>query len=282
MLIFSPSTGLVQLVKDGQPIETGAVVLFESSEILKGLDSKPVTDVVIETVIQVLKRIPPKKITQEIKAEVTMSYGFSFDSNELNQTIETGELTNRTKLQKILLTKIGDLDISRKVHNCLKGVDLIYGFQILQCEPQEFFKFRGFGKGKLTELKSFVEKEFGISEQKWKKITEFFKLKKFDPEKTLCSKIEIISDSDSWKSFCDLVGSFENLNDLIAKDFVNFAQHDRGDKFGSHSIKNYCEENITDIEDQKRLTEYIFEIREIIIKFYQSEMESFVESLPLD
>lgn len=70
MLIFSPSTGLVQLVKDGQTLETGAVILFESSEILKGLESKPVTDVVIETVIEVLKRIPNKKLHKKLKLKL--------------------------------------------------------------------------------------------------------------------------------------------------------------------------------------------------------------------
>ncbi len=285
MLIFSPSTGLVQLVKDGQTIETGAVILFESSEILKGLESKPVTDVVIETVIEVLKRIPNKKITQEIKAEVTMSYGFSFDSNELNQTIETGKLTNHTRLQKVLLTQIKDLDISAKVYNCLKAEELVYVFQILQNKPEELLRFKNFGKKSLGELVSWVTKDFGISIEKWEQISEFFELKKFNPQEELCTKIPMLADSDSWKDFWNMVSSFENVASFRAKDFINFNGHNFGSKlfdpFNTHN-NNLYKEKITDSIEQEKLTRLISEIKSIIFDFYDMEIQDFVKSLPLD
>lgn len=287
MLIFSPNTGLVSLVQDGQTLETGAIVLFDSTEILKGLESKPVTDVVIETVIEVLRRIPNKKITKEITAEVTMSYGFSFDSNELNQTIiETGELTNLTKLRTGLLVKIKEIDISTKVFNCLKANELVYVFQILRHKPEEFLSYRNFGKKSLGELVSWVTKDLGISVEKWEQISEFFELKNFDPEKELCTKIPMLTESDSWKDFWNMVSSFENVASLRAKDFADFNGHNFGkkldDPFRAHSGNNLYKEKITDPVDQEKLIVLISEIKSIIMDFYDIEIQDFVNSLPID
>lgn len=215
-----------------------------------------------------------------------MSYGFSFDSQELNQTIETGKLTNHTRLQKILLTKIKDLDISAKVYNCLKAEELVYVFQIIQHEPEEFLRYRNFGKKSLIELKSLVTEDFGISEQKWKQISEFFKLKKFDPQGKLCVNIPILSESDSWKDFWNMVSSFENVASFRAKDFINFNGHNFGkklyDPFSARGGNNLYKEKITDPIDQEKLIGLISQIKSIIFDFYDMEIQDFVKSLPLD
>ncbi len=78
----------------------------------------------------------------------------------------------RTRLRKILLTPVDELELSVRAHNCLKAANIKSLAELVSLQEQELLKFRNFGRKSLAELSEVVHLfglEFGMNIEKFLK-----------------------------------------------------------------------------------------------------------------
>lgn len=74
------------------------------------------------------------------------------------------------RIRRILLTKVDDLELSVRAHNCLKAANILTIADLVKREEQELLRFRNFGRKSLAELGELIESlglEFGMDVNKY-------------------------------------------------------------------------------------------------------------------
>jgi len=80
------------------------------------------------------------------------------------------KIAELTKIRKIILTPVEELELSVRAHNCLKAADIKTLGELVRLQESELLKFRNFGKKSLTELADVVVNfglEFGMNVDKF-------------------------------------------------------------------------------------------------------------------
>lgn len=75
-----------------------------------------------------------------------------------------------SRIKKILLTPVDELELSVRAHNCLKAADINLLGELVKLEEAELLKFRNFGRKSLTELIDVVHNfglDFGMNVDKY-------------------------------------------------------------------------------------------------------------------
>jgi len=78
----------------------------------------------------------------------------------------------RSKLRKILLTPVDELELSVRAHNCLKSANVKTLAELVSLQEHELLKFRNFGRKSFAELAEVVHMyglEFGMNVEKFLK-----------------------------------------------------------------------------------------------------------------
>jgi DNA-directed RNA polymerase subunit alpha len=78
----------------------------------------------------------------------------------------------RTRLRKILLTPVDELELSVRAHNCLKAANIKSLGELVSLQESELLKFRNFGRKSLAELMEVVHQyglEFGMDIERFLK-----------------------------------------------------------------------------------------------------------------
>jgi DNA-directed RNA polymerase subunit alpha len=76
------------------------------------------------------------------------------------------------KIRRMLLTKVDDLELSVRAHNCLKAANIKTIADLVKRDEQELLRFRNFGRKSLAELGEIIENmglEFGMDVDKYLK-----------------------------------------------------------------------------------------------------------------
>jgi DNA-directed RNA polymerase subunit alpha len=76
----------------------------------------------------------------------------------------------KTRLRKILLTPVDELELSVRAHNCLKAANIKNLAELVMLQEHELLKFRNFGRKSLAELGEVVHLhglEFGMNVEKF-------------------------------------------------------------------------------------------------------------------
>lgn len=86
-----------------------------------------------------------------------------FEEESAPQVHEEEEVKSaeRSRIRKILLTPVDELELSVRAHNCLKSANIKNLAELVVLEESELLKFRNFGKKSLTELADVVA-SFGL------------------------------------------------------------------------------------------------------------------------
>lgn len=80
------------------------------------------------------------------------------------------KIAELTKIRKIVLTPVEELELSVRAHNCLKAADIKTLGDLVKLQESELLKFRNFGKKSLNELTDVVYNfglEFGMNVEKF-------------------------------------------------------------------------------------------------------------------
>ena len=124
--------------------------------------------------IQTDGSIPPDDaVTQAAKIlreHVQLFINFDMEPEEEQTVIPKDSETER--LRKILTTKVDDLELSVRSHNCLKAANIRTIGDLVRRDESEMLKFRNFGRKSLAELMEIVENlgiEFGMDVEKYLK-----------------------------------------------------------------------------------------------------------------
>ncbi|HEY7751443.1 MAG TPA: DNA-directed RNA polymerase subunit alpha [Ignavibacteriaceae bacterium] len=116
---------------------------------------------------------PEDAVTQAakiLKEHVQLFINFDMEPEE-EQTIAPKD-SETERLRKILLTKVDDLELSVRSHNCLKAANIRTIGDLVRRDESEMLKFRNFGRKSLAELMEIVENlgiEFGMDVEKYVK-----------------------------------------------------------------------------------------------------------------
>lgn len=105
-------------------------------------------------------------------------YFISFEE-EVEEEIEEAEApvdeikeSEKSKLKKILITPIEDLELSVRANNCLKAAGIKTLGELISYQESELLKFRNFGRKSLEELREVIRQfglEFGMNVEKFLK-----------------------------------------------------------------------------------------------------------------
>lgn len=95
---------------------------------------------------------------------------FEEEEEEIKPQISTAEEDAKqaeiSRIKKILLTPVEDLELSVRAHNCLKAANIKNLMGLVALQESELLKFRNFGKKSLQELTEVVANsglEFGMN-----------------------------------------------------------------------------------------------------------------------
>jgi len=110
-------------------------------------------------------------INDHIKYFITFT---EVEEEQLQQVVVEEEVkeAERTKLRKILLTPVDELELSVRAHNCLKAANIKNLAELVMLQEHELLKFRNFGRKSLAELTEVVHTynlEFGMNVEKFLK-----------------------------------------------------------------------------------------------------------------
>jgi DNA-directed RNA polymerase subunit alpha len=97
-----------------------------------------------------------------------------FDISKKSDDSEPKEDDEATKMRKILLTPVDELELSVRSHNCLKAANIKTIADLVRRGESEMLKFRNFGRKSLAELGQIVEDyglQFGMEVEKFIKET---------------------------------------------------------------------------------------------------------------
>lgn len=86
----------------------------------------------------------------------------NFDVSKAEEEPEEEEDDETSRVRKILLTSVDDLELSVRSHNCLKAANIKNLADLVRREEAEMLKFRNFGRKSLAELGEIVV-EYGLN-----------------------------------------------------------------------------------------------------------------------
>lgn len=116
---------------------------------------------------------PDDALTQAAKIlreHVQLFINFDIEQEE-EQTVVPKD-SEAERLKRILTTKVDDLELSVRSHNCLKAANIRTIGDLVRKDESEMLKFRNFGRKSLAELMEIVENlgiEFGMDVEKYLK-----------------------------------------------------------------------------------------------------------------
>jgi DNA-directed RNA polymerase subunit alpha len=116
---------------------------------------------------------PDDALTQAAKVlreHVQLFINFDVEQEE-EQTVAPKD-SEAERLKRILTTKVDDLELSVRSHNCLKAANIKTIGDLVRRDESEMLKFRNFGRKSLAELMEIVENlgiEFGMDVEKYLK-----------------------------------------------------------------------------------------------------------------
>ncbi|MBI5648700.1 MAG: DNA-directed RNA polymerase subunit alpha [Ignavibacteriae bacterium] len=96
----------------------------------------------------------------------------NFDISKKDQDTDKQEDDEVSRVRKILLTTVDELELSVRSHNCLKAANIKTLADLVRREEAEMLKFRNFGRKSLSELHEIVEQHgltFGMDVEKYLK-----------------------------------------------------------------------------------------------------------------
>ncbi len=83
---------------------------------------------------------------------------------------EEAKEAEKTRIRRILLTPVDELELSVRAHNCLKAANIKTLAELVMLSEQDLLKFRNFGRKSLTELTEVVRNNnlvFGMNVEKY-------------------------------------------------------------------------------------------------------------------
>ena len=83
---------------------------------------------------------------------------------------EEAKEVEKTRIRRILLTPVDELELSVRAHNCLKAANIKNLAELVALNEQDLLKFRNFGRKSLTELSEVVRDNglvFGMNVEKY-------------------------------------------------------------------------------------------------------------------
>lgn len=116
---------------------------------------------------------PDDALTQAAKIlreHVQLFINFDIEQEEEQAVVPKDSEAER--LKRILTTKVDDLELSVRSHNCLKAANIRTIGDLVRRDESEMLKFRNFGRKSLAELMEIVENlgiEFGMDVEKYLK-----------------------------------------------------------------------------------------------------------------
>jgi len=116
---------------------------------------------------------PDDALTQAAKIlreHVQLFINFDIEQEEEQAVVPKDSEAER--LKRILITKVDDLELSVRSHNCLKAANIRTIGDLVRRDESEMLKFRNFGRKSLAELMEIVENlgiEFGMDVEKYLK-----------------------------------------------------------------------------------------------------------------
>lgn len=95
------------------------------------------------------------------------------DDDEPQESVEEeAKEAEKSRVRRILLMPVDELELSVRAHNCLKAANIKNLADLVQLEEQDLLKFRNFGRKSLSELGDVVQLynlHFGMDVQKYLK-----------------------------------------------------------------------------------------------------------------
>jgi DNA-directed RNA polymerase subunit alpha len=94
----------------------------------------------------------------------------NFDMEPESERIESEQDVEFSRIRKVLLTPVDELELSVRSHNCLRAANIKTIADLVRRDEAELLKFRNFGRKSLAELSEIVEREqlkFGMDVTKY-------------------------------------------------------------------------------------------------------------------
>jgi DNA-directed RNA polymerase subunit alpha len=116
---------------------------------------------------------PDDALTQAAKIlKDHIQYFINFDVEPEEVKPAPQKDTESEKIKRMLLTKVDDLELSVRAHNCLKAASIKTIADLVRKDEQELLRYRNFGRKSLAELGEMIENlglEFGMDVDKYLK-----------------------------------------------------------------------------------------------------------------
>jgi DNA-directed RNA polymerase subunit alpha len=99
----------------------------------------------------------------------------NFDTTQETEKEDTERDEEISRIRKILLTPVDELELSVRSHNCLRAADIKTLGDLVRKDEAELLKFRNFGRKSLAELTAIVDVNnltFGMDVDKYLKDSE--------------------------------------------------------------------------------------------------------------
>lgn len=94
----------------------------------------------------------------------------NFDTEPEAEKVESEQDAEFSRIRKVLLTPVDELELSVRSHNCLRAANIKTIADLVRRDEVELLKFRNFGRKSLAELSEIVEREqlkFGMDVVKY-------------------------------------------------------------------------------------------------------------------
>ncbi len=94
----------------------------------------------------------------------------NFDTEQEAEKVESEMDAEFSRVRKVLLTPVDELELSVRSHNCLRAANIKTIADLVRRDEAELLKFRNFGRKSLAELSEIIEREqlkFGMDVTKY-------------------------------------------------------------------------------------------------------------------
>ncbi len=101
-----------------------------------------------------------------------IQFFINFDATQETEKEDTERDEEISRIRKILITPVDELELSVRSHNCLRAADIKTLGDLVRRDESELLKFRNFGRKSLAELTAIVEANnltFGMDVDKYLK-----------------------------------------------------------------------------------------------------------------
>lgn len=101
-----------------------------------------------------------------------IQFFINFDATHETEKVDTERDEEISRIRKILITPVDELELSVRSHNCLRAADIKTLGDLVRRDESELLKFRNFGRKSLAELTAIVETNnltFGMDVEKYLK-----------------------------------------------------------------------------------------------------------------